>query len=213
MKNSKTAILSICFLIVAAFVHATPKPSIVIPALSLNDSLGFLDGWKESKIPIQDEIVKSLELDDYLYRFYQQGSDGVSLYIGYYYSKRKLGAADSPLVCIPGSGWKISNLRKIQHAKEGTIQYPEEMSVMRIEKGETKELVVYWFQAYDRATSDTFRQKVATLIQKVRKGKEANAFVRIIVPIRDGGEQEAYDVARKFIQAFYPRFLDYITSS
>jgi EpsI family protein len=213
MKNSKTAILSICFIIVGAFVHATPKPTIVIPAFSLDDSLGTLPGWAESKIPIQEDIIKALELDDYLYSFYQQGSNPASLYIGYYYSKKKLGAAHSPLVCIPGSGWKISNLRKIRNANEGTRKYPEEISVMRIEKGENKELVVYWFQAYDRATSDTFRQKVATLFQKIRKGKEANAFVRVTVPIRDGGDKEAYDVARKFITAFYPRFLDYITSS
>jgi EpsI family protein len=213
MKNSKTAILLVCFIIVGAFVHATPKPSIVVPANTLNDFLGTRPGWKEGKIHIQEEIVKVLELDDYLYNYYQQGTDVVSLYIGYYYSKKKLGASHSPLVCIPGSGWKISNLRKIRRANEGTKKFPEEISVMRIEKGENKELVVYWFQSYDRATSDTFRQKITTLIQKIRKGNEANAFVRVTVPIRDDGEKEAYDVAKKFILAFYPRFLDYITSS
>jgi hypothetical protein len=76
--------------------------------------------------------------------------------------------------------------------------------------GPRKELLIYWFQAYDRTSPGTFRQKFNTLLSKFHKGREDNAFVRITVPMNEITVDEAYSTGKNFIEKFYPHFLKYV---
>ena len=62
--------------------------------------------------PLGPKIVKALELDDYANQSYSDGKDTISLYIGYYFTAKKVGAAHDPLVCFPGQGWVVSDTQK-----------------------------------------------------------------------------------------------------
>lgn len=197
-----------CLLVTSYFVHRniTSEPS--ERKINLVEYFSSIDGWEKGKINIVgDDITKSLDLDDYLFADFIKGNNYVTLYIGYYDTLKKVGAAHSPLVCFPGQGWNISETKTRKIATSAG-----EISLISLiaGKGGRDELVLYWFQAYNRTSPGTFMQKVNSFLSKVRHKNEKNAFVRITVPLMSNSKSKAFDTGREFLQDFYPKFLQYI---
>jgi EpsI family protein len=170
-----------------------------------------IKGWHNNGIVQLDrKIVEELELDDYVnYNFYK-GKETVFLYIGYYSTIKKVGAAHSPLVCFTGQGWSLSDLES-KSLKIGEEKIHIKRAIASI--GDRKELLLYWFQAYDRTSAGSFLQKLNTLWSKFKNGREDNAFVRITVPMNGKSAEQAYSTGKDFIEIFYPLFLEYIQKS
>jgi EpsI family protein len=160
--------------------------------------------------PLGPKIVEALELDDYANQNYSNGNDTISLYIGYYFTAKKIGVAHDPLVCFPGQGWVVSDKKKdkiVLNPKPGdSISY----SSMIVHRGLQKELIIYWLQSYDKANPDTFSQKITYLYQKIFQHREDNAFVRVSTPMVEKSLSECQETIHKFIRAFYPIFLNYV---
>lgn len=172
--------------------------------------LGTLSAWRpQGNIPLSEKIVGALELDDYLNQQLSNGQETVSLYIGFYASQKKVGAAHSPLVCFPGQGWSLSDFSELQiQAGRHTVN----LASMVIGKGEEKQLVLYWFQAFNRTTPGTFMQKVYLLAAKFLYGREDNAFVRIMIPFsKDRTRDKAQEIGVHFVEDFYPAFYKAMT--
>jgi len=81
---------------------------------------------------------------------------------------------------------------------------------MIAERGLYKELVIYWFQSYDKAISETFSQKLSALVSKISQGREDNAFVRTSMALEGKSPEEGREVIFDFIREFYPAFLKYV---
>ena len=178
--------------------------------MPLSQALIDIKGWTVSAYtPLDPKIVKALKLDDYVNHKYSNRNDTISLYIGYYLTTRKVGAAHSPLVCFPGQGWVISKGEMKSLAVQGNNVHL--MSII-VTRGQTKELVLYWFQAFDKTSSDTFFQKVYALLAKILHGKQDNAFVRVSIPIYNQDTEKAFVNGTNFIDVFYPVFLGYVKS-
>jgi EpsI family protein len=163
-------------------------------------------------VPIDEGIVATLRLDDYVNRAYVRDSDRIFLYVGYYRSAAKVGAAHDPLVCFPGQGWKLTDRTEgawpLETANRGGIRY----SSMVAQRGLERQLLVYWFQSHDVASPDTFSQKLWLFWKKVRRQGTDNAFVRITVPVSNRTVAEGLTTAHGFIEPFYPAFLKHITA-
>jgi len=178
----------------------------------LNSALASLPGWNASpNIPMGAKIEEALRLDDYLFKTYQQGDARVSLYIGYYRSAAKVGAAHDPLVCFTGQGWHIVNRGTGKHQLPGAEYLTISYATMVAEQQSEKELIIYWFQTNGNTSAGTFGQKSQMLLQRLRHvPREENAFVRISTRI----EGSSPDVAKKrifeFIDTFYPEFYRYV---
>jgi EpsI family protein len=196
--------------VVSAALYARPRTTTFAPKVPLKQSFANIEGWQgDSDIPLDLEIVHALHLDDYQFKTYVKNGDRVSLYIGYYRSGKKIGASHSPLVCFPGQGWQISSPESMHlETAAGTIR----LSSMTATKGNHQELLLYWFQAYDRTSRGTLMQKIYNLIAFLNTGKEGNAFVRVSIPIVADGKQEALNRLVDFVKAFYPPFHEYIVS-
>jgi EpsI family protein len=199
----------ICLLVAAGFIYIRPSAMVADDDKEpLSRALSSLHGWKSNAdITIQKDIVDELSLDDFLFRNYIKNDHSVSLYIGYYRTNEKIGAAHSPLVCFPGQGWEISTPEKINVTWENGQINAEKLIVS---KRQHRELLVYWFQAYDKTSSGTLRQKINNYLAKVNAKPQDNAFVRISVVIDDDNIDDAYQTALVFIRDFYPHFLHYI---
>jgi EpsI family protein len=161
--------------------------------------------------PMEAQVVQALRLDDYILRTYSRGEASATLYVGYYLSGGKVGAAHDPMVCFPGQGWTVRDTGEARHAMRGGLT-PISYSRMVVDREQQQVLVVYWFQSYDQTSAGTFMQKVRTLWLKLRDRREESAFVRVTVPIQRGDRAAAERVAREFIDAFYPPFLAYVQS-
>jgi EpsI family protein len=208
----RVVLLAVLLFATGVVIHAAPKDVPRVPQVPLAQALAQIGMWKAGPSSLPVEIRDELKLDDYINAGYTDGKRTVFLYVGYYYSKGKVGAAHSPLVCYPGQGWVVSDAKKRNVPLKDARQRPVELATIRIERGDDRQLAVYWFQSYDLTASDTFRQKVNTFYQKFSGGHEANAFVRVSVPIGPGGEREALETALDFVADFQPRFLSYLRS-
>jgi EpsI family protein len=177
----------------------------------LSRALSNIKGWTQGEaVPLSPQIVEALELDDYVNQSYFNGQERVFLYIGYYFTTKKVGAAHDPLVCFPGQGWVVSDRQKgelsLNRNPTASISY----TTMIVQRGEERQLILYWFQSYDQASADTFSQKVASLWKKLRHQGQDNAFVRISTPVADRLLSESRQTALSFVRTFYPGFLDYV---
>lgn len=210
IQRSKVIVLVVCFLGVSSLIYGDKGSENARKPVPLTHALANLPGWTTAgNLPLDAKIVDSLELDDYFYQNFTNGKESVSLYIGYYFSSKKVGAAHSPLVCFPGQGWLLQGGRQRAINVGG-----EKINLMSVEAStpNRKELLIFWFQAFDDTSSSEFFQKLYTLKSKILNGREDNAFVRITVPMDKISPDAAYAIGVGFIQTFYPSFLKQIHS-
>jgi EpsI family protein len=148
-----------------------------------------LGEWSRSKPDqiIDDETMKVLRASDYLLRDYRR-SDGINanFYVGYYASQREGASYHSPLNCLPGAGWTLSNPDRV------AISLPDGQSFTAnkyvIQNGEYKSLMIYWYQGRGRAIASEYWGKIYTVVDSVRLRRSDGAMVRVTVPL---GNSEA----------------------
>ena len=180
------------------------------PVLPLSKALERVDGWKSGRpVLLEKNVIEALLLDDYLFQSFSDEKGTVSLYIGYYHTAKKVGAAHDPMVCYPGQGWRIADNRKGQVSLAGQDGGKISFATMTADLDGQKDLVLYWFQAHDQAVADTFSQKLQIFRQKLFGGSENNAFVRITTSLQNQTEDEARELILSFVRNFYPEFLNY----
>ncbi len=206
----RVILVALCLILTSLLIYLAPSSHGRQTKGSLSQALIHLDGWQGGElVPIEPKILEALSLDDYANQRYYKGDKVVFLYIGYYYTTAKVGAAHDPMVCFPGQGWLISDRQTGQVASAAGRWPPVSYSAM-IAGRASKELLVYWFQSYDSTSPDTFSQKITSLWQKLQRKGEANAFVRLSIPMRQTSLNESLAIADDFIQSFYPVFLRFV---
>lgn len=148
---------------------------------------------------LDDETLKVLRASDYLLRDFRKPEGQVAnLYVGYYASQRSGATYHSPLNCLPGSGWTLSEPGK------ATIALPDGTSFVAnkyvIKNGDYKSFMIYWYQGRGRNVASEYWGKVYTVVDSVRLRRSNGAMVRVTVPIRDS-EAVAQQVAVEFASA------------
>lgn len=208
ISRPKLILLTVLFALTALLVYKGPSSRASKKSMPLAKALSSIPGWTMvGNSPLDSEIVTALKLDDYINASYSNGKDVVSLYIGYYLTSKKVGASHSPLVCMPGQGWAVSE----KNIPPLTVKTHEmHIAGMVIERGEEKELILYWFQAAEATSSGTFLQKLYALWAKALKHGEDNAFVRVSIPMEKYSFSQAQEIGSAFIRNFYPLFLSYV---
>lgn len=204
-------ILILCLAATGYIIYMRPVSSVVEKSVSLEQTLAQLnEKYRVTQNRLSPRIVEELKLDDYVFQTYMQNNNSVSLYVGYYFTGKKVGAAHDPQICYPGQGWKLSNKqRQSTTLKAGmTINYS---SIIADLNGK-KELIYYWFQVDDKTADNTFHQKIVLFQKQILQQGESNAFVRISTSLNDQTEEQAKDVLMNFIADFYPVFYRYSTN-
>jgi len=146
---------------------------------------------------LDDETLKVLRASDYLLRDFRK-SDGqtANLYVGYYATQRSGATYHSPLNCLPGSGWTLSEPGKAKIALPDGSSFVANKYV--IQNGDYKSLMVYWYQGRGRNVASEYWGKIYTVFDSVRLRRSDGAMVRVTVPIRDSeaaAEQTAIEFA------------------
>lgn len=167
-------------------------------------------GWTlNAEASFNSIITQALALDDYVNLIYSKNGRNITLYVGYYGSLTKVGAAHSPLVCVPGQGWAIINTDSVIFS---VGDKKIDAHAIQAEKNGQKRLIVYWYQVYDKTFSGTLKQKLYGFFAKTFYGNEKNAFVQITSAINTDAEENTFELTRDFLNHFYPRFFLFMTS-
>lgn len=161
----------------------------------LQDFPTQLGDWKMSKDQTIDEpTMKVLRASDYVLRDFQR-TDGqaANFYVGYYASQREGASYHSPLNCLPGSGWTLTQPDSVTIALPDGRTFAANKYV--IQNGEYKSLMIYWYQGRGRAVASEYWGKIYTVIDSVRLRRSDGAMVRVTVPIGES-ETAALDSAK-----------------
>jgi EpsI family protein len=156
-------------------------------------------GWAQiggdERFDAQTEAV--LRADDYLLRNYRS-NDGrmASFYVGYYATQRNGATYHSPLNCLPGAGWTMSEPAKIViNPADGKPAF--EANRYLIQNGRDRQLMIYWYQGRGRAVASEYWGKVYTVLDSVRRRRSDGSMVRVTVPVSTS-EAAAIETAAAF---------------
>ena len=146
---------------------------------------------------IDAETLKVLRASDYLSRDFRKPDGQVAnLYVGYYATQRTGATYHSPLNCLPGSGWILSEPAKAKVALPDGTSFIANKYVIR--NGDYESLMVYWYQGRGRNVASEYWGKIYTVLDSVRLRRSDGAMVRVTVPIRQSeavAEQAAIEFA------------------
>ena len=172
---------------------------------SLKDFPAQVGDWSRSKPDqiLDDATLSVLRASDYLLREYRR-ADGYPgyFYVGYYASQREGASYHSPLNCLPGSGWTMSEPGKAIVSLPDGSQFTANKYV--IDDGQSRSLMLYWYQGRGRAVASEYWAKVYTVIDSVRLRRSDAAMVRVTVPLgnsEDVALKAALDLAAKAVAA------------
>jgi EpsI family protein len=148
---------------------------------------------------LDNETLKVLKASDYLWRdFRKPNGPAANLYVGYYASQRSGATYHSPLNCLPGSGWTLSEPGK------AVVSLPDGSSFAAnkyvIQNGANKSLMIYWYQGRGRNVASEYLGKIYTMFDSVRLRRSNGAMVRVTVPIGNS-EADAEKSALEFASA------------
>lgn len=200
-------------LVVMAVSYALPERQEITPERQQFSffPMAFSE-WDGRAQRLDDVYIDALNFDDYLMADYRnpQGSK-INLYVGYYATQRADKVPHSPRACLPGGGWKISEIG--EHGLPGMVNSGEPMRVNRalIEKGEEKLLVYYWFQQRGRIITNEYAVKGYLLWDAMNSGRSDGALVRLMAPLPHGQEVAEADAAlSRFAASMLPELHHYV---
>jgi EpsI family protein len=148
--------------------------------------------WRQigSDIRFDSETERVLRADDYLSRNYTSDGRFANLYVGYYATQRNGATYHSPLNCLPGAGWTMSEPAKITVRPANGAQSFEANRYI-IEQGSDRQLLVYWYQGRGRAVSSEYWGKIYTVLDSISRRRSDGAMVRVMVPLPKGQSEQA----------------------
>ena len=166
-----------------------------------------INGWKGRTYQFENGENDVLQLKDYLLVNFNKANTNINMYAGYTDSQRSGSVPHSPKACIPGGGWEITNtkIHEIAIDNEKTIK----VTRMVIAKGESKQIVYYWFHQRGRDLSNEFSMKFALLYDAIKMNRTDGAIVRYTAQVYKS-EAESDKTLAEFIRETYPLLPKYI---
>src|ERR1041384_8290244 len=155
-----------------------------------------LGAWQQRGVDTRfDEATESVLLaDDYLARDYAR-ADGTTanFYVGYYASQRNGATYHSPLNCLPGTGWVMTEPARISiQPSDGGPAIEANRYI--VEHDRDRQILIYWYQGRGRAVASEYWGKIYTVLDSVRRRRSDGAMARVVVPVT-GSEAEALQLA------------------
>ena len=167
--------------------------------------------WQGKPETLGEEVLKTLDLSDYLLAdFAKPNGMPVNFYVAYYESQRKGSSPHSPTVCLPGGGWQIVDMSRRTFPGTDT-QASFQFNRVLIRKGNTSQLVYYWFEERGRVMADEYQVKWYLFRDALIDNRTDGALVRVITPIVNGEAEEAADQRiNNFLAGALPLLPDYV---
>ena len=170
-----------------------------------------LGAWQQRGVDTRfDAATESVLLaDDYLARDYARADGGAAnFYVGYYASQRNGATYHSPLNCLPGSGWVMTEPGRILIQPVGGGPAIEANRYI-VEHDRDRQVLIYWYQGRGRAVASEYWDKLYTMFDSMRLRRSDGAMVRVLVPVR-GSEDETLASATQFASQVAPDLAPYV---
>lgn len=201
MRNSTPRFILATLLIAGAAIllQARARSEVFPPRLPLKQFPAQLGGWSGTDVAIDKDVLEILGAGDFLVRIYQnqQKTPYIDLFIAYFRSQRAGDTIHSPQHCLPGAGWAPIENQRITLTMPGREPFPANRYL--IAKGDSRELVLYWFWAHNRGVASEYWAKFYLVADSIKMNRSDGALVRITTPMYPG---ETVDAAQQRILPF-----------
>ena len=170
-----------------------------------------INEWIGREESFDEEIYKILGVDDsILISYHSPDGKNVQLYTGYYHSQREGDIIHSPKNCMPGSGWNITDTSFENLTVSAAT--PPKIRVIKLilEKGISKQVVLYWFQSRGRFISSEYWQKIYLVWDAILKNRTDGSFVRLIAPVQNGDVELTTGYLKLFAENMIPILGEYL---
>ena len=174
-----------------ALIHARERAGEVgIERRALQEFPEELGAWRrrgpDARFDAATEAV--LRADDYVSRDYMTADNKMaSLYVGYYNTQRVGATYHSPLNCLPGSGWELTEPATVKiNPADGSPAF--EANRYLLQNGTNRHVLVYWYQGRGRAVASEYWDKFYTVMDSVRRRRSDGSMVRVLIPVVSSDE-------------------------
>jgi EpsI family protein len=207
-------------LLVTAFVLQSRGDTDRVPASEpLSHMPETFGAWTAQDFPLDDATLEVLGKGDFLNRVYTDHPSAglektsflsnsasqppISLFIGYFATQRTGQTMHSPQHCLPGAGWTFDSQKYVNLTDVTGKVY--KVGEYVISNGETKQFVIYWYQAHGRSVPNEYLAKLYMVTDAIRTNRTDGALVRVITAVMPNEPlQSAEDRATHFTQQMTP---------
>lgn len=130
--------------------------------------------------PLSAGVERTLAASDYYGAKFTRGSSDLPVdFFSAYYKDQTKGGIHSPEICLPGAGWEIAALERVDVAPRLGLAEPFRINRAVIQKGQVRQLVYYWFEQHGRHIAWDFEAKLLLLWDGFTIGRTDGALVRL----------------------------------
>ena len=211
--NSPTARFVVTAVLIAAaaiFLHAHSGNEVFPSRLPLRSFPIQVGDWQGTDVAIDKDVLAVLGPGDFLLRVYQDQREPepyADLFIAYFASQRTGDTIHSPKNCLPGAGWAPVENTRVMLNLPGHAPFPANRYV--IAKGDTRDVVLYWYWAHDRGVASEYWAKFYLVVDSMKMNRSDGALIRISTQLRPG---ETPDGAERRILPFAASILPMLDS-
>lgn len=209
---ARFAIAALLIATTAIFLRARTRNEVFPSRLPLKSFPAQLGPWTGTDVAIDKDVLQVLGPGDFLLRVYtnpHEPNTYVDLFIAYFRSQRTGDTIHSPKNCLPGAGWTPIESSRVTLSMPGHAPFPANRYV--IAKGDSKQLVLYWYWAHDRGVASEYWAKYYLVADSIRMNRSDGSLVRITTALDPG---ESPDTAQQrllpFVGDVVPQLDDYI---
>lgn len=169
-------------------------------------------GWSGISRSLERDVLSELRLTDYFIADYIKGSGTpVNFYTAWYSEQRKGASIHSPRSCLPGGGWKVHDHTVIEIDSISRSGKPFKINRVDMQKGDSHQLVYYWFHGRDRNITNEYMAKWYLFWDSLTKNRTDGALVRLVTIVPEGNDISiADDRLKEFMADFMKALPEYI---
>jgi EpsI family protein len=183
MTQPNRPAVAVIVLFAATFGLAQVAQPVAAPqTIALASIPTALAGWISTEAPaLAPDVAQTLGADQYVHRFYaQSNAPTLEMDVAYYAQPRVGATAHSPLNCLPGNGWTMSEPSLRQVSSEAGTWTVREVTVSR---GTARWAMSYWFQNRQRVDYNEFASRWHVFTDALRRRPSDLAMVRVMSPV------------------------------
>jgi EpsI family protein len=210
LNSTPARLVTVLLLAQAALLYSSIRPEATPSAKPLAQFPKTVGPWQfeqEGVIDAEEQAV--LRADDTMIRSYRDSAGrGANIYIAAFLSQRNGKAPHSPKNCLPGNGW--TPLEAIQETIDVGAAAPIPVNRYVVQHGDSRSLVLYWYQSRDRAVASEYKAKFWVVADAIKLNRTDTALIRVIVPIANRDSARAEATAVDFVRAFFPTIRQFL---
>ena len=140
---------------------------------------------------LEASVARVLAADDYhSVSFDTPGAAApVGLFMAWYADQTD-GGTHSPQDCLPGAGWEIAWLERVDLGPELGLDREVPVNRAIVQKGEARLMVYYWIDQQGRMITGDFGAAVYTILDRASTGRTDTGLVRLTTPILEGEQDQ-----------------------